>query len=710
MPLAACDCGGDDPITSCTLPADCGDGRTCVDGRCILEAVPCTSPTDCAPGQSCVDSVCVGGGASCDDDRPCPSGQECIAGMCEEPGCEDTDGDGFGPGCSRGDDCDPNDMLQTGVEICDGRDNDCDGEADNGVLSACGDCDASCRLGGVGVGSDDPFMPDEMNSDGVGVADDGAIELDSRRINTNFIWIANTQEGSVSRFSTTPPYNEVGRYFTGPDVNADANFSGNDPSRTSVNSLGDAIVGNRNGAALARISVLGTDCPDTNGDGVVTTSQDLNGDGIISTNLADGEMIPWDTAADQPGDDCVLWRTRLDTEEGLGLNERLIRAVAAQDVTGLDGELQQFVWAGGYTNNRVVKLNAETGEVIFNTESPRQPYGFAIDAGGKLWISTRQGSFLAFIDTNRCVDAASCSEAKCVATAEGAECDGAIKAEIPAPFVLYGITVDFDQRIWVGGGGMARYDISAPAGSRWAQPTLPFTGGLTVHGIAADAVGFVWGAAQGNGISRVDADSLENTVVVDSTNPTITTVGASNKGMAVDAEGKIWSITQTNEAIVVRPGATLMENAVERGVASSIYRPYTYSDMTGLQLRLATNPRGFYRHIFEACGSEAGAFNPAWGELRFDAETPAGTSVTFRVRTAGTREDLDAQEWITVGMTPPDSPPFDVGAALAEAGVMPGAFLMVEVILEAERSSSIEVVTPRVSAIDVTHTCNPILG
>ena len=129
--------------------------------------------------------------------------------------------------------------------------------------------------------------------------------------------------------------------------------------------------------------------------------------------------------------------------------------------------------------------------------------------------------------------------------------------------------------------------------------------------------------------------------------------------------------------------------------------------MTGLQLRLATNPRGYYRHVFEGCPESV---DTAWGEVRFEADTPAGTAVTFRVRTAPTRDGLDSATWVVVGMSPPDSSPFDVASALMDAGIEPEAFLMLEVILTAERMSTVEVITPRVLSMDVTHSCPPILG
>lgn len=710
--VSACDCGATTPSRPCMTDSECTGDELCIDSVCLQSG--CTADDECAVGETCLDTLCVPGGEMCMVEGDCPSGQICVGEQCQAAICVDPDMDGYGPGCSRGEDCDNDDAIQTGSEVCDGVDNDCDGVADNGVLSECGDCDLDCRAGTIGPGGDG-FMPDDMNSDGVGVADDGALELDARRINTNFIWIANTTEGSVSRYSTMPPFNEVGRYFVGAAIGAGAFNQGNDPSRTSVNAAGDAFVGNRHGNELTRISVLGNDCPDTNGDGAVTSSSDLNGDGLISTALADGEMMAWGE------DDCILWHTELDAAFA---GEVHVRAVAAQDVEGPDGELQEYVWVGGYDTSRAAKIDAETGNVIFATASPTPTYGFALDGMGRLWVSGRGATRLGMIDTTRCVDQASCDAAEiCVApTIDDTSCDGAIKASWPLAHRPYGVTVDFNQRVWIGGDTSApgarnyiphytRFDPAA-VGTRSVTVNLSTAtdvSGATVdfdhvvNGIAADAEGFVWGAGFMGGMIRIDADDPTQFYGV----PGSGSASMRVKGMAIDAEGKIWGVTMNDQSVVVTPGPGLMDNAVETGVASAARGSYTYSDMTGLQLRLATNPRGYYRHIFEGCPESVAT---DWGRVQFDAETPAGTSVTFRVRTAATREGLDAAEWVAVGVTPPDSSPLDIAGALMDAGVTPERFLMLELVLNAERMSTSEIITPRVLSVDVTHSCPPILG
>lgn len=637
--LPACSCSGNSLGNTCSTTTDCASGQVCVDGTCRTRG---TADAVAPPPEGCVD----------DDSDGFPAGA-----MCD-------------PGPTGTLDCDDSDATQHGRETCDGFDNDCDGVADNGVTSACGDCDPECRLEGRGIGTGTPFDLEADETDGVGLDDDGAIILDSSRVNTNFIWIANTPQGTVSRFDTST-FEEVGRYLTGPAA------GGNDPSRTSVNSLGDVYVGNRNGNSVSRISVLGADCPDTNGDGAITTA-------------TDGTFLPFGS------DDCVLWTTDLNAALP---GERHIRAVAAQDVEGPDGELRQFVWIGGYDTNRVAKLDGETGAVLFTTPSTNQPYGFALDGEGNLWISTRQGNFLGRLDTNRCIDEASCADAVCDGEGGG---DGCVKQRLNAPYMPYGVTVDFNQRVWLAGADVARYDPMAPAGSRWVRVNLPF-GGIAVHGVAADAMGWVWGAAQGNGVVRIDADSPTTWQAVAGT------TGFSNKGMAVDAEGKIWSVTQSDRAVVITPGPTIDAASVNTDVARSVVTPYTYSDMTGLQLRLATNPRGFYRHVFEGC-AEGSAEGTDWTEVHWVAETPAGTNVMFRVKTSDDRATLDAAEWITVAMVPPDAPPASISSALMAAGVTPGRFLLLEVVLRADRRSFTEVITPRVLSLDVRHVCAPDFG
>ena len=485
---------------------------------------------------------------------------------------------------------------------------------------------------------------------------DGALVLDTTSANNEVIWIASTEEGTVSKFDTRT-YEELGRYRTGPRGGAD------DPSRTSVNTFGDVYVGNRAGGSVTKISVLGERCPDSNGDGRITTSSGGN------------DVLPWGE------DDCVLWNT--DVSGG-----GLIRAVAAQDVDGVDGGVYPTVWIGGY-NGVVWHLDGDTGAILLETEAPVPPYGFALDRAGSLWIATREGNRLGRLDTNRCIDEASCDVPTCM---DDSTC---IKEEIPMPIRPYGITVDQHQRVWLGGSDIVRYDPSAPAGARVVEVGLDFDESIRVHGIAADAEGWVWGAGTDHGVVRVSADDPSSWTVVGGT------TGFSNKGMAVDADGKVWSITRADRAVVVTPGPTLMDAMVDTDVARSIIEPYTYSDMTGQQLRLATNPRGFYRRVFEGCASPS---TTLWSELHWNGDAAPGTRLAFRARSSATAAELAAASWVGVATAPPDASPADLAGAFAAEGVTPGRFLELEVQLE-RLDGFPERLTPRVRWLEVSFMC-----
>jgi hypothetical protein len=606
-----------------TLLAACSD---C--GGTVGTRMRCSTNADCDPGEICIDSYC----------QFIPDGGE-------SPDCVDLDGDRYGMSCVRGDDCDDTDPTQTGSEICgDGVDNDCDSNADEN-MSECGTCSPYCSTDDLGRGTDTPFDLGRDESEGVSIDPEGALVLDSREVDTHFIWIADSPDGTVWKIDTRT-YTPVARYTTGPAG------SGNDPSRTSVNSLGDVYVGNRAGRSVTKISALGAECPDTNGDGMVTTS------------TGPGDVLAWGM------DDCVLWHTSLPDAD-------LIRSVAAQDVEGLDFTVDSFVWIGAWNRN-VYKLDGDTGAIAVQVVGPVNNYGFALDGVGNLWISGRGSSELGLIETLTCTGPGACTMSTF------------------ATHTTYGITVDFRGRVWTANHGSATISRFDPMTRTFVHTNV----GANCHGIAADGVGFVWAACDGQGVVRLNADDPAMFTAVPGTN-------SSAKGMAVDFDGKIWSVNQTSFATVITPGPTLAEATATSPAVSGFVQPYTYSDMTGQQLRLATNPRGYYRHVIEGCPTADEDERPVWQNLTWEAEVPATTQVIFRVRTADDRTALAAATWIIVAMVPPNASPADIAAALTAAGIAHGRFLEIEVILTSERGSTTMVVTPRVFSFGVARDCPP---
>lgn len=177
--------GGVDGGTPCTSPTECDDGEecngveTCTGGFCQpgtnkKEGDPCTGADGgtgfvcsggqcskkCANDSECDDNdqctgkeicnpstgTCLGGTPlACDDSNPCTS-NECNP----EKGCYypiiDNDGDGQAATSlgSCGKDCDDNDktVFEGAAELCDGKDNNCNGQKDELAPTWYVDCDA----------------------------------------------------------------------------------------------------------------------------------------------------------------------------------------------------------------------------------------------------------------------------------------------------------------------------------------------------------------------------------------------------------------------------------------------------------------------------------------------------------------------------------------------------------------------------------------
>lgn len=632
------------PEAECATHAEC-DGGLCFGGRCMSALVLDAGVMDGASGDS--------------------------------PACVDLDHDGHGEGCLLGLDCDDADPSQTGAERCDGADNDCDGLVDEGVRTSCGDCDPTCEERGLGAGGRPAWDLEHDPSEGVGVAvEDGALILDSRNFDTHVIWLADTALDTVTKVDTRT-FAVLARYRTGPED------QGHDPSRTSVASRGDVYVGNRAGRSVTRISALGEACADRNGDGIVFTSRSAT------------DVKAWPAGAPLGDDECIVWRTFL------GEDSAPVRAVAAQDILGPDDELVESVWVGDDSGQHVWKIDGPTGEILFRTEAPANPYGFALDGFGNLWIA--ESSALGRIDTNRCVDEASCSGAVCLD--EGG--DGCVKQRIAAPASVYGITVDYAQRVWTGG-EIHRYthDPALPMGERWLGAGTSARPTPNTYGIAADRRGWVWAAEVGGRAIRVDQEDPREWTRVSATGPQA-------KGMAVDVDGKVWCISEEADgrASVIEPGDELRFYSVTPDVAPlEESRRYTYSDMTGEQLRIATNPRGSYAHVFEGCPDLAGAPRTRWASLAWDADLPPYTSLRFRARVAPTRAELASRPWSVIAEAPPATSPLDLRAIFEAMSIGGGRLLELEIQLRTERTREATLpITPRVRSVDLRHHCEAVV-
>jgi hypothetical protein len=96
-------------------------------GLSVMIIAACGSSGDDAPGKQPPITECT-------TRDQCPTGTvACIDGFCVSAGCTDNDNDGagIGPGCVQFD-CDDGDPDVPGVEVCNFKDDNCDGIVDEG--------------------------------------------------------------------------------------------------------------------------------------------------------------------------------------------------------------------------------------------------------------------------------------------------------------------------------------------------------------------------------------------------------------------------------------------------------------------------------------------------------------------------------------------------------------------------------------------------
>ncbi|MBI2892844.1 MAG: hypothetical protein HYY06_04780 [Deltaproteobacteria bacterium] len=577
----------------------------------------------------------------CDDTDP-GTIDECGTGCEANPGrkgCPCTDGDvvacyhgpegtGNSGGCAAGlqrceggvlGECDG--QVLPGEEICDGEDNNCNGSTDEGVTSPCGDCNLDCEAECVGVGCDEGFDLEADGARSIVLNADGSLTLGGEVSISNFvIWVANSGQGTVSKINTRTR-EEEGRYRTGPAAYTD-------PSRTTVNAHGDVVVANRGEGSATK--VLASDCVDQNGDGFDTSS---------GTN----DILDWGE------DDCVVWHL-----EGIPA----ARGSATELRAELDGGIHEYVWVASYqlwgAGGTVYEIDSEEGEFTGREIENVGGYGAAMGPNGQLWL----------------VGLSECPTRIDTTTLDRQD-------YACAPEYAYGLTVDGEGRVWIGG-SVARLD---PETEEWESPGAEVSGG----GIAVDAdgnayVGEGWGSAW-----KIDAETMETTSIP----------GAGGHGWAVDFDGNIWSIEMGDTGHVTDP-ETLETEDVRPPFVSS----YTYSDMTGFQMVNATNPTGIYPHVFQACDGTG----VHWRGLGFTADVEAGSELSFRVKTAASVEALATAEWVAVGIVPPDESPLAIDEALDRAGVDPAEYLLVEATLRSINRQN----RPTLSAIEVTRSCDMV--
>ena len=498
-----------------------------------------------------------------------------------------------------------------------------------------------------------------------------------------YLYVAVSARGTLVRIDVDTGA-ILGEYFTAPQGN------GRDPSRTTVDQLGNVWVANRAEAgespagsnqpkgSVTRIGLIiggtrvdGGGTPDANGAYLIppwkySTCVDRDKDGRIKTSGGLMDIRPWtgggggaDTHGDvsTADDECIINYTRV-----MGTHARTVAVDRNNDI-----------WVGG-DNNAHEKLSGTSGQPIAGTQFNLGcgGYGGFMDKFGVLW-SARFGNNLLRFDPNQGPTPGS---GACLDTTHGdyglaldpknchiwhtTNIDPALVGVNPNdpnfdPTLYTGEVVEMDQygnvlNYWPHGKPFAQGVVVDGKGNAWVAHSVvgPLTGTPNFPGLVpATTVGHLMthGMLTGTFVGNVD-------LIDTSVTPNIAGEGPS--GVAVDTHGKIWVTNYyTHNVMRIDPdlgpigGAGIpigkVDLTVDLGPGAF---PYNYSDMTG-QIAIGNPTQGFWEVMHDGL-----APGTSWGTITWntepEAKVPAGTSIAVDARAADTQAALSGQAFIPV--------------------------------------------------------------
>jgi hypothetical protein len=528
----------------------------------------------------------------------------------------------------------------------------------------------------IGAGTSTPWNPTMANSEGV-VRDpaDGALVLGVLGINSPGVWVANMNDGTVSRLDPTTGA-EIGRYVSArPDFVNRARpateycnwaNTGNCPSRTAVDQNFDCYVANRafgNQGTVTKIAANLANCVDRNGNGRIDTSTDRNGDGRISMSDA--------TEFFGVNDECILWTVPV------GVNNGVPRSVAV-GVAPVGAEVGD-VWVGNYNEARAYRLRPSDGAVLSSVSIwPVYPYGAAADARNRIWFYARVGG-----------------SRQILGRVNAATNTWTMAADAPYNAVGYGmayyLSADGTQEYIFAAdsdaGRVLRYDINA---NNWIFVDTPGRG--APRGMAADINGNVWAAAWTTGYGWGGSCNRNiwrwTTALTGQTSYTAPSASCF-MGVGVTFDNAIWGIGAGNNR-----GARLAASRTSWTESPQVFvGPYTYSDFIGYGLNVFANPRGHYQFTTDGGAS---CWQQRWTAINWTATIPAGTAVSLYVRTANDTATLATRPWIGPFAGNPAS------LTVAPGPVPNGRYIEIDVRMETTDRR----LTPRVYSVGAVGYCD----
>ena len=568
-----------------------------------------------------------------------------------------------------------------------------------------------------------------------GLLGEGGLQLESTTEVRPDLWIANTTDATVTRIDTGT--GEVVATYP----------AGTQASRTAVDLDFNAWVANRAFGRMGTVNKIisvhtdGTPCEccserDDAGECIYYDPLDLCGECIAYTIELGHNTVPRGLAIDANNDAWVaLYNSRqlvrikncdVDPETGVVDYECANPRCQPGDALCIErARLRGRNCSGALPNNQC------RGDQVVERHStqPSLPYGIAMDAEGIIWIAGANQVIGCFDTVTR--------------TSCGWYRDEGIYQRRAGCMRPYGIAVDGEGNVWWGNwtcGGLGYLDratwrdavrtatnasgvvnwdaVRIDMGQRGMQQ-FPHPHSSHGRGVAVDGDGVVWFASSSQRrVMAFDPDLPAPPERVDERSACLTACAAQHAagssqratceaycpqvfdgqfiasyptcsgpiGVGVSQEGDTWVSCGSMIAMAFDDnGDVLFQSPTGRG-------SYSYSDMTGFQLRMFTAPQARWSQVFDC--SEDGEHLTDDGQclidfFRWEADIPEGARVVARVRTGYQR--AGGVEW------EPWSPSFEVAPAPLDRAGQRGEFVEVELTLYASPRGR----TPVVSGFEV---------
>jgi streptogramin lyase len=275
---------------------------------------------------------------------------------------------------------------------------------------------------------------------------------------------------------------------------------------------------------------------------------DRSGSGTIDTSTGPTDVKPW------LADECMLWNTEFGPPSG---GRPTAWDGQENPETGLGGHVWVATCSWGLGANKVYRLDGDTGAILAEGPAPGGcPYGGAVDSRGDFWyVNNYTGPRLVRVDQGT------------MAT-----------VEYPIGGIglcHYGTAIDSYGHIWTGGSLCVRRFNPGDASEQITQLAADCPRCTMLRGIAVGrelSRGFVWAADSSGDIVKIDQATGAFVAAIP--------VGVPDTiGVAIDFEGYVWAVSQGGNAAYKIDPRTETFVTVPIGTG-----PYTYSDMTGVQL------------------------------------------------------------------------------------------------------------------------------